>query len=211
MELDDFKAHWNIIQDKEFQQQKISPEKMEQIIMNTTETLSQLQSRTIFWKQINKTTTTIVITLLVVVLLLRSIDDLILHKLLADIPAAIAYAAIIALYCKYTVWVFKRQEQVFILYNSANVKQTLKQTITAFKAFYWGFNFVCMFLCPLYYYAVIKLLIPYWHASQQTILITCVVATVISLIGSHWYYSVKFFKKLRSLDENLKELESQEG
>ena len=183
---------------------------MEQIIMNTTTTLSLLQSRTDFWKQLNNTTNKILIILLAVVLVLRSIDDILGHNL-ADIPMAIIYALVIAAYSKYSVWFFKRQAKIFTLYNNANLKEGLSQTVTTFKRFYWNFNVLFVIIGPIYFYATIKLFIPYWHPTQQGVYITCIIATIISLIGSHWYYSVKFFKKLRSLDENLKELESQEN
>ena len=52
MELDDFKAHWNKLQDKT--SQKISPDKLTQIIMNATDTISQLHSKSIYWEKTGK-------------------------------------------------------------------------------------------------------------------------------------------------------------
>ena len=207
MELDEFKAHWNTIQDKEFQEQKISPEKLEQIIMNTTDTLGQMHSKSIYWRKIGKLTIQIFIGVLAAVFLIKLIKGIYLHSL-AGVLASIAYLIIMVLYCIVTVWVYKSQEQIFTTYNSDNVKATLKQTITAFKRFYLIFNVIYLFLYPAFYYAVIKLLMTYWHPSPQTIFITCTLATAISLVCGHWYYKVKFFKKLKSLEENLKHLES---
>jgi hypothetical protein len=207
MELDEFKAHWNTIQDKEFQQQKISPEKLEQIMMNTTDTLGQLHSKSIYWRKVGEPICKMLIGVLVFVFLITLVEDVHLHRL-TNILANIAYLIVILLYCIITMRVYKRQEQIFTLYNSANVKDTLKQTITAFKKFYLMFNLIYLFLYPAYYYAVIKLFIPYWHPSAQILFITCTLATVISLIGGYWYYKVKFFKKLKSLQASLKYLES---
>ena len=207
MELDEFKAHWNTIQDKEYQQQKISPEKLKQIIMNTTDTLGQMRSKSIYWRTISKLTIKILIAVLAAVFLIILIKGIYLHRL-AEALTSMAYLLILVLFCMVTAWVYKRQEQLFTINNSGNVKETLKQTITAFKRFYWMVNIVYLFLYPAYYYAVIKVLIPYWHPSPQTIFITCALATVISIIGGHWYYKVKFFTKLKSLEANSKLLES---
>ncbi len=207
MELDEFKAHWNTIQHKEFQQQKFSAEKLEQIIMNTTDTLGQLRAKSIFWKTLGTTTSKMLIGLLVVASLMTMADKAYQHKL-ADIPANAAYALVILLYCIITIWAYKKQEQIFTIYNNDNVKATLKQTITAFKKFYLKLKIIFLLLYPAYTYAVIKLFIPYWHPSQQTIYITCTLVTVISLSVNHWYYKAKFFKKLKSLEGNLRELEA---
>ncbi len=207
MELDEFKAHWNTIQDKEFQQQKISPEKLEQIIMNTTDTLGQMHAKSIYWRTLSKLTIRILLGVLAVVFLSILITGIYTHRL-AGVLAPIGYLAILVLYCGITVWVYKKQEQLFTINNGGDVKATLKQTITGFKRFYWLVNLIYLFLYPAYYYAVIKVLIPYWHPSPQAIFITCALATAISLIGGHWYYKGKFFKKLKSLEANLELLES---
>jgi hypothetical protein len=209
MELDEFKAHWNTIQDKEFQQQKISPEKLEQIIMDITDTLGQMHSKSIYWRKIGKLTIRVFIVVLAAVFLITIIKGIYLYRL-AGVVTSMAYLIIMVLYCIVTLWIYKRQEQIFTINNSVNVKITLKQTITAFKRFYLMSNIIYLFLYPAYYYAVIKLLIAYWHPSPQTIFITCALATAISLICSHWYYKVKFFKKLKSLEENLKRLENEQ-
>lgn len=207
MELDEFKAHWNTIQDKEFQQQKISSQKLEQIIMNTTDTLDQLHSKSIYWKNLGKPIIQMLIGILVVIFLITIFKSIYMHSV-DGVLSSIAYLFILAVYCIVTIWVSKRQVQIFTIYNNDNVKATLKQTITSFKKFYLMLNIIYLFLYPAYYFAVIKLLIPYWHPSAQTIFITCTLLTVVSLIGGHWYYKVKFFTKLKSLEANLKQLEN---
>ncbi|MGY3055749.1 glucan phosphoethanolaminetransferase (alkaline phosphatase superfamily) [Pedobacter sp. UYEF25] len=207
MELDEFKAHWKTIQDNEFQQQKIPSEKLKQIIMNTTDTLGHLHSKSAYWKKFGTATNQILLGMLAVVSLIMLIKGIYLHRI-AGILESVAYLTIMVIYCIVTIWVFKRQEQIFTIYSGDNVMVTLKQTISAFRRFYLMFNIIYLFLYPAYFYAVIKLFLPYWHPSLQTIFITCALATSISLIGGHWYYKVKFFKKLKSLEENLKYLES---
>jgi hypothetical protein len=206
MELDEFKAHWNTIQDKEFQQHNISPEKLKQMIMNTTDTIGQLHAKSAYWRKIGKLSCQMFIGLLAVFSLITLIKGVFLHTPTGTL-ASVAYVIIMVLYCIITMWAYKRQEQIFTIYNSDNVKETLKQTITGFKRFYLMFNIIYLFLYPAFFYAVIKLLMTYWHPSPKTIFITCALATAVSLIGGHWYYKVKFFTKLKSLEANLKQLE----
>lgn len=207
MELDEFKSHWNAIQDKEFQQQKISQEKLEQIIMNITETLGQMHAKSIYWKNIGKRVIPMLIGILAMVLLITLVKAFYTHSKVSTALVSTIYIAVLVIYCMATMWVYNRQVQIFTIYNNGNVKESVKQTITAFKRFYLISNIIYLFLYPAYYYAVIKLLMPYWHPSLQTIFTIVIIVTVLSLAGGHWYYKVKFFKKLRSLEANLADLE----
>jgi len=207
MELDEFKTHWNRIQDKQFLQQKISAEKLEQIIMDITHTLGDLQAKSLYWKKMSKSTVQMLIGVQVIFLLITLIKAIYQHGFTGAL-SSLAFMFIIGVFSVVTVWIYKKQEQIFTLYNSDNVRVTLTQTIAAFKKFYLMFNIIYLFLYPAYFYAVIKLFIPYWQPSLQTLLLTCALATALSLIGGHWYYRIKFFKKLESLEANLKNLES---
>lgn len=206
MELDEFKAHWNAIQDKEFQQQNISTERLEQIIMNVTDTMGHLHAKSVYWQKLGKFTSQMLIGALVIVLLIIMVRGFYAQSTIYTILASIAYLVVMVVYCIVTIWIYNRQEQIFSIYNSDNVKETLQQTIIAFKRFYLMFNIIYLFLYPAFYYAVIKLLITYWHPSSQTIFITIAIATAISLICGHWYYKINFFKKLESLEANLEYL-----
>lgn len=210
MELDEFKAHWNTIQDKEFQQQKISSEKLEQIIMNTTDTLNQLQAESIFWNKLGKPICQVLIGALIVVLMITLGEGFYNHSKLNALLVSVVYFAIMVIYAGVTIWVNKRQEQIFTIYKTGSLKDTLKQTATAFRKFYLMLNTIYLFLYPAFFYSVIKLLIPYWHASTQTVLITCAAATIIFLTGGHWYYTVKFLKKLKALEADFECLEGEQ-
>src|SRR5438094_239615 len=120
MELDDFKTHWNTIQDKEFEQQQISSQKLEQIIMNTTNTLGQLHYKSTYWRRLGTITTRMLIGVLAVVLLILLFKAIYLHTL-AGLAASVAYLSVLVVYCVVTVWVYKKQEQIFTIYNDDNV------------------------------------------------------------------------------------------
>ncbi|MEO6850340.1 MAG: hypothetical protein ABI203_09880, partial [Mucilaginibacter sp.] len=169
MELDEFKTRWKTIQDKEFQQQKISPEKLEQIIMNITETLDQLHAKSVYWKKAGKLIIEIFSVVLVAALLITLVKAFYTHSKISTILESIIYFTVMVLYCTVTIWLYNKQEKILAIHHNGNLKESLKQTIIAFKRFYLTCNIIYLFLYPAFYYAVIKLLMTYWHPSLQTI------------------------------------------
>ncbi len=220
MELDEFKTYWNTIQDKEFKNQKLTTKKLDQIIMKTTKTLDYLQKKSAYWSKVSKINKPIS-QILMGMLIPFSLIILVKASFMAGktnsigpsltyVGTSLIYMAIIVIYCYVTVWVFKRQLQIFTVNNSENLKETLRKTITDFKRFYMKFNIIYLFLYPMYYYAVIKLIIITWTPSTNNVLLTCAILTIVSLLGGHVYYKLKYFNKIKLLEANLKELEDVE-
>lgn len=206
MELDDFKAHWNTIQQKEFEQQKHTPETLNNIIMNATNTLGQLHEKNVYWNKLGKT----ICTMLIVVLLMILPGHYFFPDKNTTFGQAVIYVAIMIIYAIITIWVYKRQQNIFVIYNSENLKETLAKTLVEFKRFYILMNVIYLFLYPAYFYAFLKLFInAYWAMSTNTLLMLCGVLTVASLIGNHIYYKIKYFKKIKSLESDLAELNEQ--
>lgn len=217
MELDEFKTYWNSIQDKEFKKQKLTKEKLDQLIMKTTETLDYLQKKSAYWANTNKFNTQMFMGMLIPFSLIILVKAYLLAGKINSIWASLtyvgttlAYMAIILIFCLVTIWVLKRQHQIFTLNNSENLKETLTKTITDFKRFYVKFNIIYLFLYPVYYYSVIKLMITYWTPSTNMILLTCGILTIVSLLGGHLYYKIKYFNKIKLLEANLEELDESE-
>jgi hypothetical protein len=203
MELDDFKAHWNRIQEKELSKQKYTPETLNRIVMNTTNTLTEMQKKNAFWNNMAKA---ICPMLLVILVIFIPISYFIPNKQ-HTFTEALIYIAIMATFAWITLWMYDRQEKIFKIYNSENLKETLQRTIAEFKKFYITFNVVYIFLYPLYYYSMFKLLITYWVLPTQTLLLICGGLSIISLIAGHIYYKITYFKRIRTLQADLKELE----
>lgn len=202
MELDDFKAHWNTIQQQELKQQKHTPETLNNIIMNATNTLGQLHEKNVYWNKLGKA----ICTILIIVLLLTLVGHYFFPNKGNTFGEAVIYVAIMIIYALITMWVYNRQQNIFTIYHSDNLKETLTKTIAEFKRFYVLMNVIYLFLYPVYFYAFIKLFITYWVIPTNVVLIICGAFTIVSLIGSHIYYKIKYFRKIASLEADLAEL-----
>jgi hypothetical protein len=203
MELDDFKAHWNTIQQQELKQQKHTSETLNHIIMNATNTLGQLHEKNVYWGKLGKA----ICTALIVMLLMILPGHYFFPDKNTTFSQAVIYVAIMIIYALVTIWVYKRQQNIFTIYRSENLRETLTKTIAEFKRFYVLMNVIYLFLYPVYFYAFLKLFInSYWAISTNTLLIICGALTAASLIGNHIYYKIKYFKKIKSLEADLMEL-----
>lgn len=182
--------------------------------METADILDHLQKKSAYWSKSNKSTTQMLKGLIIPFLLLVMVKTSFMAEKISSIKAALsylvtsaAYITIIVIYCLVTVRVLKRQLQIFTINNSGNLKEAVTNTITEFKRFYMTFNIIYLFLYPIYYYAVIQLIIINWAPSLNNILLICGVLTVASLALGHLYYRMKYFNKIKLLEANLKELE----
>lgn len=203
MELDDFKKYWNNIQDKEIEEQKYTTEKLDHIIMNTTNTLSELLNKSIYWNKLGKA----ICSMLIGALLFNLVIFYFIPRKSNTFLESLLYVAILIAYALITMWVGNKQQQIFSIYNGENLKDSLTKTLSAYKRYYIIFYLIYIVVFPAYFYAMIKLFFTYWALSTNTILIICSGGTLLALIGSHLYYRAKFAKKIKSLEINLKELE----
>ncbi len=211
MELDEFKDHWNAIHDKEFQQQIISTQKIEQIIMNTTGTLDKLKEKSIHWNKVNIELSKAAIGIYLVVLLIALIKVFYYQNKENNIIAIIVFIILLIVSTRFSKLMFKKQEQILSIFNAGNVYETLKKTITEFKRFYLKISIISLFFNFLMFFVLIKLNMFHWNPSLQTTIIICGLMTVVSFLVCHWYYEIKFLKTLRSLEANFKYLEGNQS
>jgi hypothetical protein len=213
MELDEFKTYWNTIQDREFTQQKLTKEKLDEIVMETADTLDYLQKKSTYWIRVNKSNTKMLKGMLIPFSLIILVKAASMASKTNSIGASLTYAgtslayiAIILLHYFVTTWAFERQRQIFTINDSENLQETLTRTVTGYKRFYLQFNIVYLFLYPFYFYSIIKL-ITYWTPSTNIILLTCALLTILSLALGHLLYKLKYSSKIKLLEAHLKELE----
>jgi magnesium-transporting ATPase (P-type) len=205
MELDEFKKHWNNIQDKELEQQKYSTETLDHIIMNTTNTLGELKQKSVFWNKFSK----IACTFLICALLLNlGVSYYFTPNRRNTFLESVLYVAILIGYALITIWAANKQQQIFSIYNNGDLKEALRKTLSAFKRHYILINFISLFLFPAYFYAMIKLFFYNWGLSANMILMICLGGTIIILVSCHLYCKMKYANKIKELEANLKELEA---
>ncbi|SDS45978.1 hypothetical protein SAMN05216490_1193 [Mucilaginibacter mallensis] len=205
MELDEFKVYWQKIQEQENQQQKHTPETLEQLIMKTTTTLSEIQRKNIFWNTAAKAVCPALIAVLIIELGITYFlpEALTGHNFLQSTP----WVIVMVIFALVTMWVSNKNEQIFNIDISKNLKETLTKAITDFKRFQIISNAIYLFLFPAYYCAMIKLfVVQFYKLTTPAIVWICVALTILSFIGNLWYYMAKFHKRFKSLEANLKEL-----
>ena len=202
MELDEFKLHWNTIQQKEIEEQKLTSETLDKMIMKTTNALAELQKTNAFW---NKTGTAICGALigilalnLVISFFVKAYDQSYSHSVIPVVTMMVFATA--------SIWFYKRQERIFDIRTDENLKEVLTKILSDFKRFYMLYNLVYIVLFPAYYYAFIVFFLGFLKISTTNTLLICGGLTVISFILNHWYYHVKYFGKIKILKETLDEL-----
>ncbi|KEQ29138.1 hypothetical protein N180_09850 [Pedobacter antarcticus 4BY] len=184
------------------------------MIMETTDILDDLQKKSAYWSNSNKTTFQMLKGLTIPFLLLMIVKiSFMPNKIssdgaaLSNVATSAAYMAVIVIYCLVTVRVLKRQLQIFTLDNNGNLKEKLTNTIIDFKKFYVTFNLTYLFLYPIFYYAVIKLMIINGATSLDNTLLICGLLTIASLALGHLYYKIQYLSKIKLLEAHLKQLE----
>ena len=208
MELDEFKSQWNKIQEKEIEKQKLTTETLDKIIMKTSTTLTEIQQRNAYWSKLGKAVCSALIVVLLINLAMSYFMSYLVPTHSQIFNWSITSVIIMIIFAIVSMRFYKWLEEIFIININENLKEALARMIQNFKKYYLIYNIVYIFLFPAYYYAFIKLFMSYWAFSTGTILWVCGGLTIISFIINYWYYKIKYFKKIKALEDNLKELNS---
>jgi hypothetical protein len=202
MELDELKSLWNNIQEKEIEKQKLNTETLDKIVMTAISTLSDIQKRNTFWSKLGSGACGALIAALLLNVALTYLipgHDQTFAKSFVPVAIMIVYSVISILF-------YKRQEQIFHIDPNQNLKASLTKVIKDFKKFYIIGNILFLFLFPAFFYAFIKLFMTFWHPSASRLLWVCGGLTVLSFVINHWFYLVKYFKKIKAIEDRLAEL-----
>lgn len=202
MELDEFKENWNNLQQ---QQKELETNTINKIIMNTTVTINEMQQKHSYWSNFAK----VVFPALIVVLIINlAIGYFAPVQHTAFLPR-VSYALIMIIFAVASLYMYRWQENILNHYNAGDLKASLAKTIKDFRRFYLFYNLVYLVLYPAYFYAMFKLLVnEVLHLSENTTLISSAVLSILSMVAGHIYYRVTYFKRIRSLQADLKELEN---
>jgi hypothetical protein len=200
MELDELKNDWNNIHQ---QQKELSTHTINQIIMNTTTTIHQLQEKNHYWNNLAK----VIFPMLIVVLVINVVIGYFVPSPHTSFLSSVTYALIMIIFAVVSIYMYRWQEAILAYYNPGDLKASLKKTIKDFRRFYLVYNLTYLVLYPAYFYAMIKLLLNVvFHLSENATLISCAVLSILSIICSHIYYRLTYFKRIRSLEADLREL-----
>jgi hypothetical protein len=202
MELDEFKSYWKANQEEETKQQKHTSETLNQIIMKTTNTLGELHKKNLYWKKVMDMAGSMLIGITAVNIILY----LLLPQFFKSSRNSLPELAFLVLYAFISIRIFNEQAKIFDIDTTISLKDALSKAIEKFKRFYLLSNIVFLFLTPPVFYFSIKTLLGTFNFSQTTLIWITAAITVVSFALNHYYYKQKYFKKIKSLEENLKEL-----
>jgi Ca2+/Na+ antiporter len=221
MELDDFKANWNTSQQAAINQQKLSTDKLDKLMTHSTTALQEIQKRNNYWYKLGMP----IFSALIIILLVEMVifyfvpgKDNVFREMLLPVSIMLVFAVV-------SMWIYKRHQQIFDVDVSENLRETLRKTVTDFKRFYILYILVYSVLFPAYFYALITFFTGMMRRagahdtfirntteslslSIPHMIALCISLTIVALLINHWYYRVKYFKYIKILQLNLKELDA---
>ncbi len=202
MELDELKENWNKLQ---HQQKELPTHTINTIIMNTNITINEMRQKNSYWNNLAK----VVFPVLIVVLVINVAIGNFAPAAHTAFLSRVSYALIMIIFAVASLYMYRRQENILNYYNSGDLKTSLAKTIKDFRRFYLFYNLVYLVLYPAYFYAMFKLLVnEVMHLSENTTLISSAVLSILSIVAGHIYYRLTYFKRIRSLEGDLQELEN---
>lgn len=207
MELDEFKKHWNSTQ-QELKQQVYTPEIINKIIMDTTSTLGELQEKSSFWKTVGSWNSVLMLLPLIGYCTMLYYRGEASQTILAKLPLM----AILVVFALFSNWTYKRQEEIFSETSNESIRERISSTLVNFKRYYRFTNLIFLLLAPVAFYAVFEVFLTNGlKLPLSSILLTCVALTGLSFFLRYWYYRTIFFKRIKAMEANLKELENAAG
>ena len=201
MELDELKENWNQLQQ---QQKELATDTINKIIMNTNLTINEMQQKNSYWNKLAKG----IFPALIVILIINVAVGYFVPAPHTAFLSRVSYALIMIIFAAASLYMYRWQENILNHYNAGDLKASLAKTIKDFRRFYLVYNLVYLILYPAYFYAMFKLLVNVvLHLSENTTLISSAVLSILSIVASHIYYRLTYFKRIRSLEADLQELE----
>lgn len=204
MELDDFKTHWNAVHQAEIKHQAHTPETLGYIIENTSSTLGELRTKSSFWKTLGSWNSAMLLVLAI------GYGAMLYYKGESpqEITAKLPLLGIIVCFALFSNWAYKRQDEIFSAATGENLKVQIRSTLHTFSRYYRFSNLAFLVLGPMAFYAVIALFFAQLELPLSSILLICAFLTGLSFLVRYVYYRNTYFKRLKSLEANLMELEN---
>lgn len=201
MELDEFKKNWGAARREVPNQGGATREAVERIIERNTSALGELREKSAFWNRIGGWNAALLVLLAVGYLGWQY------HRGLAGAALAgkLPLVAVLVGFALFSGWTYRRQEEIFSQNTDASSREVLGRTLAAFKHYYQFTNAVFLVISPVAFYAVFE--VPGIGLSFVTSSLASVALTGFSFLLRYWYYRAVFFRRIKLMEANLRELE----
>jgi hypothetical protein len=203
MELDEFKKRWGSVRQEEPEQLGHTREVIDGIIRSNTNSLGELREKSAFWNRIGGWNSALMILLAVGYLVWqyqRGIEVLALAWKLPLVAVLVGFAL-------FSRWTYSRQEEIFSENTDASSREALRKILSDFKRYYRFTNIVFLIISPVAFYAVFEVFLQGSGLSLTKTMLVATALTGLSFLFRYWYYKAVYFKRIRAIESNLRELE----
>ncbi|MCJ8166053.1 hypothetical protein MKJ04_14495 [Pontibacter sp. E15-1] len=204
MELEEFKAHWKAVQQEDIKQQEHTPEALNQIIKNTTNTMGELQEKSSYWRTIGSWNSGLMLLLVIGYCSMLYYRGEAVQTIIEKLPLL----AVIVVFALFSNWVYKRQEDIFSATTNESLKEGIRNTLLSFKRYYRFTNSVFLLLAPVAFYAVFELFLTGLALPLSSIIFISFALTGLSFLLRYVYYRTIYFSRIKAMETNLRELEN---
>jgi len=202
MEIDEFRNIWKEVMEREVLASKTDQTKIAHT-MKANDTLTLMTEKTIRrWK----------FTRNAIILLFISIGTglcgfIFYPEKFQNIEKALPVYLTIALYGLLTLWAYYEKVKIFDG-DALSIKSAITRTIGRFRRWYVLTTLIFIMIYPVIFMVVVSMIVQLTKRDipfRFQIAISIVLA-VVTLIRTHFYYKRTYFRWIKALQENLKEL-----
>ena len=205
MELDEFKQSWGAARREGPEQGAPTREALDRILARNARSLGELREKSAFWNRFGGWNAALLVLLAVGCLVWHCHRGLGGGALAGKLPLA----AVLVGFAGFSRWTYRRQEQIFSENTAASSREALRRTLAAFKTYYRFTNAVFLVVSPVAFYAVFEL--PGVGLPFATTSLASAALTGFSFLFRYWYYRAVFFRRIKAMEANLRELDETPG
>ncbi|MCB2410133.1 hypothetical protein [Hymenobacter lucidus] len=204
MELDEFKKSWGAARREGREQGARTREAVDQIIARNASSLGELREKSAFWNRFGGWNAALLVLLTVGYLAWQC------HQSLGGALAGkLLLAAVLVGFALFSRWTYRRQEELFSEHPDASSREALGRILAAFNHYYRFTNAIFLVVSPVAFYAVFE--IHGYGLSLATTSLASAALTGFSFLLRYWYYRAVFFRRIKAMEANLRELEDPPG
>ncbi|RYU77647.1 hypothetical protein [Hymenobacter persicinus] len=205
MELDEFKKGWGAVRSDGPAQGGHTREAVDRILARTTSSLGELRDKSDFWSRFSRWNAALLVLLPVGYLgwqYQRGLGG-------GTLAVKLLLAASLVGFALFSGWSYRRQAEIFSENTDASSREALRRILAAFKKYYRVTNAVFLVVSPVAFYAVFE--VPGFGLSVAATCLAAAALTGLSFLFRYWYYRAVFFRRIKALEANLRELEEPAG